>query len=89
MNFIKGYKPTQYPDLQVLLKETFDKSGKTMIELAADAKVSSTNSIYSAINSDSQVVSDKLLTCICQSLNFSAFIMWINGEKHYFVKSKN
>lgn len=89
MNFIKGYKPTEYADLQKTLSDVFKVSGKTLIELAAEVGVTTTNTIHSTINSESQVVSDKVLTKVCESLNFGAFVLWINGEKHYFVKSKN
>lgn len=89
MNFIKGYKATPYNDLQKELYRLYEVSGKTMLELAADANVTTTNTIHSAINSESQVVSDKVLTRVFESLGFSAFILWINGEKHYFIKSKN
>lgn len=88
MNFIKGYKPIPYKELQKDLKRVFDESGKSLIDLAAAAEVTTTNTASSAINAEDQVVSDRVLTNIFQCLNFGAFILWINGEKYYFVKSK-
>jgi len=87
MNFIKGYKPTEYQTLQKDLSEAFRVSGKSLIDLAAEAGVTTTNTIHSTINSDNQVVSDKVLTKVCESLNLGAFVLWINGEKHYYIKS--
>lgn len=88
MNFIKGYKPTEYAELQKSISEVFKVSGKSLIDLAAEVGVTTTNTIHSTINSDSQIVSDKVLTKVCESLNLGAFVLWINGEKHYFIKSK-
>lgn len=87
MNFIKGYKPTPYADLQKNISDTFLASGKTMLELAGEVGVTTTNTVHSAINSTNQVVSDKVLTKVFESLNLPAFVLWINGEKHYFVKN--
>lgn len=89
MNFIKGYKATEYADLQKNLSDLFKGSEKALVDLAAEVGVTTTNTIHSAINSDIQVVSDKVLTKVCDSLNLGAFVLWINGEKHYFVKNKN
>ena len=89
MNFIKGYKSIPYNDLQKELEKTFDNSEKTPAQIAAAAGVSTTNTIQSAIKNDSQIVSDKVLTSVFETLGLGAFILWINGEKHYFIKSKN
>lgn len=89
MNFIKGYKPVEYEELKTELNKTFDASGKTLVDLAAAAEVTTTNTIHSALSTEKQTVSDKVLTCIFGSLNISAFVLWFNGEKHYFIKSKN
>jgi len=43
----------------------------------------------SAFNKEEQLVSDKILTSLFRTLQFEAFIMWQNGEKLYFLKSKN
>jgi len=89
MDFIKGYKTSTYPELQKELVRRFGESEKTLPDLAVSADVNSTQTIKFALESTEQKVSDKVLTSVCQSLGFNAFVMWINGEKHYFVKSKN
>lgn len=89
MEFIKGYKSSSYPDIQKELLKRFDESEKTLPDLAVSAEVQSTQTIKYALESLEQKVSDKVLTSVCQSLGFNAFVMYFNGEKHYFVKSKN
>lgn len=89
MNFIKGYKHVPYKDLQKELETHFDKSEKSLAQIAAAAGVSTTNTIQSAIKNDSQIVSDKVLTSVFDAIGLSAFVMWINGERQYFIKSKN
>ncbi len=89
MDFIKGYKPTTYSELQKEVSTKFAASEKKLPDLAVAAEVDSTNTIQFAINSETQKVSDRVLTSVYNSLGIAAFVLWINGEKHYFVKSKN
>lgn len=88
MEFIKGYKPIEYTDLKDRLNKAYLSSGKTYPDLAVAASVTSTQTIKFVFESSEQKVSDKVLTSVSNALNVSAFIMWLNGEKHYFVKSK-
>lgn len=89
MDFIKGYKPIEYGALKDKLNEAYNSSGKSYPELAVAADVTSTQTIKFVFESSEQKVSDKVLTSVSNALNISAFVMWLNGEKHYFVKSKN
>lgn len=89
MNFIKGYKQLNYSDLKSELSKQMEASGKTLPEMAVDVDVSSTSTIRLVFDSLDQKVSDKVLTSVCQSLNFNAFVIWMNGERFYFIKSKN
>lgn len=89
MNFIKGYKAVGYEELQADFNAAFKESGKSPAQLAADTDINSTTTIYSAFNKEEQLVSDKILTSLFRTLQFEAFIMWQNGEKLYFMKSKN
>lgn len=88
MEFIKGYKPIEYSDLKERLNKAYETSGKTYPDLAVAASVTSTQTIKFVFESVEQKVSDKVLTSVSSALDVSAFIMWINGEKHYFVKGK-
>jgi hypothetical protein len=89
MNFIKGYNPVSYKELQKQLSETYKQSGKTPVDVAAAIEVKTTSTVFSAINSDEQIVSDKVLSGVFQAIDLQAFILWINGERMYFLKSKN
>lgn len=89
MDFIKGYKSVSYADLTKALNKAFASSGKGYPDLAVAASVTSTQTIKFAFDEDSQKVSDKVLSSIFQAINFQAFILWINGERMYFLKSKN
>ena len=89
MDFIKGYKPIEYSELKDKLIKAYETSGKTYPDLAVAAKVTSTQTIKFVFESPDQKVSDKVFTSVSEALSVSAFIMWLNGEKHYFVKSKN
>ncbi len=89
MDFIKGYKPVPYSDFAKGLKDAFDSSGKNYPELAVAAEVNSTQTIKNAFQTEDQIVSDQLMTKILDSLNMNGFILYLKGEKYYFVKSKN
>jgi len=89
MDFIKGYKPISYADLTKELNKVFDSSGKSYPDLAVAAEVNSTQTIKFAFDGETQKVSDKVLTSILSTLEMSAFILWFQGEKFYYIKSKN
>lgn len=89
MNFIKGYSPVPYQELQKKLSETFKDCGKSPVEIASAIDVNTTSTVYSALNAAEQIVSDKVLSGVFQALNLQAFIIWVNGERIYFLKGKN
>lgn len=89
MEFIKGYEPITYKGLKKELNTVLKTSDKTHPDLAVAAGVNSTQTIKFVFESDEQKVSDKVLTSVMNALEISAFIMWMNGDKHYFIKSKN
>ena len=89
MDFVKGYKPVSYPELKKELNKALETSGKKYPELAVAAELNSTQSISFVFDADEQKVSDKVLTSVLTAVNLGGFVMWIGGEKHYFIKTKN
>lgn len=86
---IKGYKKVPYKDMQKELKKKHDDSGKSLVDIAATINVNSTNTIKFAIdNPNEQMVSDKVLTSVFDALGLPGFVMWISGERQYFIKNK-
>jgi len=88
MDFIKGYKTIDYGSLKSHLIKAYEASGKSYIDLAKAAEVTSTQTIKFIFDSQEQKVSDKVLTSVSNTLGINAFIIWMNGEKYYYMKSK-
>lgn len=82
---ITGYKELSYLQFQREFKKAFEERKKPVIEIAAELSVKSPNTIKSAFNSDTQIVSDKILTGLMQCIKFDACILWIHGQRKYFV----
>lgn len=89
MDFIKGYKPITYSELNKELNKAFDTSEKSYPDLAVAAGVTSTQTIKFVFESEDQKVSDKVLTSVLNALGINGLIVWFDGGKHYLVKSKN
>lgn len=89
MNFIKGYKETQFQELQSRLNSAYKSSGKNIMELALAANVTTDQSVRFVLKNPTQNMSDKVLTMVANALDVNIFILWQNGEKHYFIKTKN
>ena len=89
MEFIKGYKSVSYTELQSHLKKNWDKSGKSLPELAIEAELASTEGVRNTFTLEEQKVSDKVLTSVFNSVGLNAFVVWINGERKYLISVKN
>jgi hypothetical protein len=85
---IKGYKQISYFDFQKVLHIAFADSKKETIQIAADIKVKSPATAQNAFNTDKQVVSDEVMTNVMKSVGLAGFIIWIFGNKYYYIKTK-
>jgi len=88
MDFIKGFKSVTYNELQEQLKYRFERSGKTLPQLAIEADLASTEGVRNTFYLDEQKVSDKTLTSVFNSIGLNAFVVWINGERRYMISTK-
>lgn len=88
MDLIKGFRNVTYNDLQKELNRTFQRSGKSLPELAVSADLTSTAGVKNAFEYDEQKVSDKTLTSILGTVGLEAMVIWVNGERKYFISTK-
>lgn len=84
---VKGYRQVPYNELQSELNETFHATNKTYVELAYELEVRSVSTAQNAIVSDNQMVSDEILTKVFNIIGLNAFVVWMNGERKYYLKN--
>lgn len=86
----REYKKASYREVYKEINRSFETSEKSWVQVASDIGVNSVQTVKFAIqSSDGQMVSDKVLTGIFAAIKLPAFVMWINGERQYFIKNKN
>jgi hypothetical protein len=83
----KGYKKVDYKELQDALNERYSKLNRPDIEIAMEAGLQSTVSVKNALNKETQVASDNLLTKIMKVLDFKGVVLWDSGERNYYIKN--
>lgn len=84
---VKGFKKIELPDLQAELHKAYKDSGKSYVELAYELNLKSVTSIQNLLMSETQVVSDEMLTKFINLLGLNAFVTWKNGERNYYIKN--
>lgn len=85
---ITGYKLVNYSDFQKKLHLAYIDSGKSLVELSVCAGVRSQATIQNCFNTDTQVVSDTVLTKLMECLGMDGFVLWVGGSRKYYIKSK-
>lgn len=83
---IKNYKQVKYSEIIDLLKEAKNMSGKNDFEIALELKIKSQTTIRNLTCEYAQKVSDEKLSSFMSLLGLSAAIVYVNGERMYFVK---
>ena len=84
---INNYIQVSYSDLQKLFDSYYDNSGLKDIETALKLEVKSTATVRNIFRKDNQVVSDEVMTKFIGIIGLDGFILWVNGKRHYYVKS--
>lgn len=84
---VKGYRQVSYSQLQPELVEFYKASKKSYVELAYELDVRSVSTAQNAIVSDDQMVSDEILTKVFNLIGLNAFVVWLNGERKYYLKN--
>lgn len=86
---IKGFKPVSYEELQTALEKRNDDKKIPDVNMAVNIGVKNVGTIRNAFSTKEQLVSDKVLTNIFKELEIQAAIVWINGERNYYLSTKN
>lgn len=86
---ITGYKHVNYKELQTELHKKNADADIHELKLAAAVDVKSVATVRNAFNTDNQVASDEVMSRLFTALNLEALIIWINGERNYYIKSKS
>lgn len=82
---IAGYKEVSYTELVQAIKVSQNTIGKSDVQIAVEIGVGTPNTVKNAIN-DKQIVSDKVLTNIMQSIDLDGFVLSKDGNKTYYIK---
>lgn len=86
---IKGFKKVTYEQLQTELHKKSADKDMNHLKIAVDIDVKSVNTIKNAFEVDKQIVSDQVLTNVMNAYDLDGFILWGNGEKTYYLSTKN
>lgn len=86
---IKGFKKVSYNELQKALRTRNEEMGMPDVNIAATINVKSVATVRNSFNMDEQVTSDEVLTKVFDVLKLSAFVLWMNGERNYYISTKN
>jgi len=84
---VKGYRQAGYGEIQLRLFDKFKESKKSYVELAYELDVRSVSTAQNILTSDTQIVSDELLSKVINLLGINAFVIWVNGERNYYIKN--
>lgn len=85
---IAGYKQVEYLKLLEVMEERQKESGKSDIQVAADINVNTSTTVKNAFAIEGQMVSDKVLTNIMESIGLNGFVLVFNGTKYYYIQFK-
>lgn len=85
---ITGYKIVNYSDFQRKIHKLYIESSRSLVELSVCAGVRSQATIQNCFNTDTQVVSDTVLTKLMECLGMDGFVLWVGGSRKYYIKSK-
>ena len=88
MDLIKGYCQVTYNELQGSLKDAYTNCEKTDVSIASEIGVRSSATVKNALAFDEQKVSDEILTKIFHCIGFVGFVVWQNGKRIYYIKTK-
>lgn len=86
---LSNYTPIDYNVLQDQLAVRRKAAGIHDFDLASKINIKSVTTINNAFNKDKQITSDQVLTKIFEALDVDAIVSWINGERRYFISTKN
>lgn len=84
---INGYQQIPYTEFQKQLGNSFEQSKKSPVQIASSIKVKSAATIKNALNRETQVVSDEVLTAVMKAVSFFGIVVWVSGKKYYYVKN--
>lgn len=86
---IKGFKKVTYEQLQSELHKKSADKDKSHIQIAVDIDIKSVNTIKNAFETEKQIVSDQVLTNVMNAYDLDGFVLWGNGERNYYLSTKN
>lgn len=83
---IQGYRELNYSAFQKEMGSYFANSEIKDIEIAVKVGLKSTATVRNAFRTDTQIVSDEVMTKIMKLINIEGFILWVEGNRYYYVK---
>jgi hypothetical protein len=86
---IKGFKNVNYAELQTVLQEKYVAADIPDVQIANTIDVRSLSTVKNTFNTGMQSVSDEVLTKVFKVLNLNGFVLWVNGERNYYIAHKN
>lgn len=86
MTQLDNYKEVTYLGFQKQMENQFQKCELKDIEIALTIGVKSLETVKNAFRKDYQIVSDKVLTKIMETIKLDGFILWNKGKRLYYVR---
>lgn len=83
---LENYKEVTYLAFQKQMESHFDKCELKDIEIAVTVGVKSIETVKNAFRKDYQIVSDKVLTKIMETIKLDGFVLWNKGKRFYYVR---
>lgn len=83
---LENYKEVTYLAFQKQMEAHFDKCELKDIEIAVTVGVKSIETVKNAFRKDYQIVSDKVLTKIMETIKLDGFVLWNKGKRFYYVR---
>lgn len=83
---IKGYKTIDYITFQTTLQRTKVDKEISNPQLAVCAGLKDTATVKKCFTTKKQVVKDTVITKIMECLAINGFILWVNGNRYYYIK---
>ncbi len=84
---ITGYKLVEYSDFQKKLHFAYIDSKKSLVDLSVCVSVRSQATVNNCFNITAQIVSDNVLTKLMECLGMDGFVLWVGGNRKYYIKS--
>jgi hypothetical protein len=84
----KGYKEVSFKDFQYRLHIAKSDCPKTYPEIAVSMGLKDIQTVKSCFDTKRQKVKDSVLSKLMACIGVHGFILWVNGERKYYISNK-